>query len=475
MNTLESNIIFIKPNLCDLCNRSDVGVRNDDNIFNASSFFTPASDPPQRWNRQCLCLFTKLPDKYLVSGIFPFLDIASLVSCSQTCSRWRALSSDVSLYKFMKVHSLQTNDAEAKAFKVISLRRLVEHVETLNVQKDGRLSSSTFSARLSRLSALSFMGRKSKTSPEDVTDFVIAHPTLRRLVLDGVTTLRDSHLQKMIKGLEGGLRELSVNQCRGLTDDFLMYLSSSQTANTLEILSLEGCAGISSSSLCTFLQTGSGKNLRRLYARGVKGMGDNLMKILSTNCPILEEVDLSCETPFGDETAIISDGGVSIFASALGNTIRVFRIQGHTMITDIGLANAISQLPRLEILDVRGCRHVGDQTASALANFCTSRIQEVRFFGTSLTDIGLVKLESILCRIGSVLPEIIDLFGCKKLTYEGVRIFLQTLSIASQSNISNMSVRIPTILYVGGIRQLQYTSIKEDLIKVGSGVKIMFQ
>jgi len=377
----------------------------------------------------------------------------------------------------MNVNSLQTDDAEAKAFKVISRRRLVEHVETLNVRGDGRLSSSTFSTRLYRLSALSFLSRKSKTSPEDVTDFVIAHPTLRRLVLDGVTTLRDSHLQKMINGLEGGggLRELSVNQCRGLTDDFLMYLSSSQTANTLEILSLESCAGISSSSLCTFLQTGSLKKLRRLYARGVKSIGDNLMNTLSTFCPLLEEVDLSCESPFGDETATISDSGLSIFASALGNTIRIFRIQGHTMITDIGLANAISQLPRLEILDVRGCRNVGDQTASALASFCSSRIHEVRLFGTSLSDIGLLKLGSILCRLGSLLPEIIDLFGCKKLTYEGVRIFIETLSIASQSNISNLSVRIPTIVYVGGIRQLQYTSIKEDLIKVGTGVKIMFQ
>ena len=301
MNTLESNINFIKPNLCDLCNRN--GVRREKSDEGGDVVRLSASDsllsPSQRWNRQCLCLFTKLPDKYLVSGIFPYLDIASLVSCSQTCSRWRALSSEESLYKCMNVNSLQTDDAEAKAFKVISRRRLVEHVETLNVRGDGRLSSSTFSTRLSRLSALSFLSRKSKTSPEDVTDFVIAHPTLRRLVLDGVTTLRDSHLQKMINGLEGGggLRELSVNQCRGLTDDFLMYLSSSQTANTLEILSLESCAGISSSSLCTFLQTGSLKKLRRLYARGVKSIGDNLMNTLSTFCPLLEEVDLSCESP----------------------------------------------------------------------------------------------------------------------------------------------------------------------------------
>ena len=171
--------------VCELCKRIENDVQKTATSSLNLSARASSDTQPTRWNPSCLCLFTKLPDKYLVGFIFPFLDIDSLVKCSQTCTRWRALAEDPSLFKNLHVDSLKT-EAEAKAFKVISRRRVGDLVETLKVKVGGasqdasRLSASTFSARLSRLSALSFLGSKSKTNANDVTSFIVAHPTLRR-------------------------------------------------------------------------------------------------------------------------------------------------------------------------------------------------------------------------------------------------------------------------------------------------------
>lgn len=463
--------------VCELCKR------NDDVVKNSTSFNLSArtSDTTQAsWNPSCLCLFTKLPDKYLVGFIFPFLDIDSLVKCSQTCTRWRALSEDPILYKNLHVDSLKT-EAEAKAFKVISRRRVGDLVETLKVKVGGasqdasRLSTSTFSARLSRLSALSFLGSKSKTNANDVTSFIVAHPTLRRLILDGVTSIRDEHIKDILNGLKGGggLRQLSVNQCRGLTDDFLNCLTNSDSAQTLEILSFEGCVQFSSSNLIAFLRAGGGRNLRRLYARGIRGSDDTLCNVLSTCCPYLEELDISNENPFGTSSEYsITDKGLYSLASSLGDTLRTLRIQGHVQITDAGLASSLSMLPLIEVIDTRGCRLVGDLSASALSDSKDRKglLREVRFFGSSLTDDGLQMLSSVLCRDPSTI-EIVDLFGCKKITFEGVKTFVESLSIS----LSNNKVRPNTTICLGGIRCLQFPTVKADLLsRSSSSMKILF-
>jgi len=480
--TLDTSTNTASP-ICDRCLRSSI----DDVVLKTSSLESPlgfqvaTSSPSPRWNSQCLCLFTRLPDKYLVEGIFPYLDIASLVSSSQTCSRWRALTEEASLYKNLHVDSLKT-EAEAKAFKIISRRRLGDLVETLKVRvgveinkEASRLSASTFSARLSRLSALSFIGAKSKTNAADVTSFVTAHPTLRRLILDGITTLRDENVREMLGGLEGGggLRQLSVNQCRGLTNDFLNCLSNSESANTLEILSFEGCV-FSSSSLTSFLLSGGGKNLKRLYARGLRGADDALCNVLSKCCPRLEELDVSNENPFGTiSDSSITDKGLNILASTLGSKLRTLRIQGHVQITDAGLADALFKLPCLEVLDTRGCRQVSDQSASALAaSHDRKGLREVRFFGSSISDAGLASLSSVLCRNSSSL-EIVDLFGCKNLTFSAVKIFIEALSL-SRSNQVSRAVTQHTTVCLGGIRCLQIPSVKVDLLSISSNLKILF-
>jgi len=473
MSTAQLSALPAFP-VCELCKRiekTDVG----ENESSASSLnFTPT-----RWNPSCLCLFTRLPDKYLVGFIFPFLDIDSLVKSSQTCTRWRALAEDPSLYKNLHVDSL-TTEAEAKAFKVLSRRRMGDLVETLKVKVGGasqdassRLSASTFSARLSRLSALSFLGSKSKTNADDVTSFVVAHPTLRRLILDGVTTIRDEHIRDMLNGLKGGggLRQLNVNQCRGLTDDFLNCLAASDSAQTLEILSFEGCVQFSSSNLIAFLRAGGGRNLRKLYARGIRGSNDTLCNVLSTCCPYLEELDISNENPFGTSESSISDRGLYSLASALADKLRTLRIQGHVQVTDAGLASTLSMLPLIEVIDTRGCRLVGDLSASALSESKGRKglLREVRFFGSSLTDDGLQMLASVLC-YDTI--EIVDLFGCKKLTFEGVKTFVESLSI-SRSSSSN-KVRPNTTICLGGIRCLQFPTVKADLLSRSSSMKILF-
>ena len=482
--TLDTSTNTASPIGCDKCLRrssiaSDV-FQKTSSLESPLGFQVASSSPSPRWNSQCLCLFTRLPDKYLVEGIFPYLDIASLVSSSQTCSRWRALTEEASLYKNLHVDSLKT-EAEAKAFKIISRRRLGDLIETLKVRVGGeinkeasRLSASTFSARLSRLSALSFIGAKSKTNAADVTSFVTAHPTLRRLILDGVTTLRDENVREMLGGLEGGggLRQLSVNQCRGLTNDFLTCLSNSESANTLEILSFEGCV-FSSSSLTSFLLSG-GKNLKRLYARGLRGADDALCNVLSKCCPHLEELDLSNENPFGTiSDTSITDKGLNILASTLGSKLRSLRIQGHVQITDAGLADALFKLPCLEVLDTRGCRLVSDLSASALAaSHDRKGLREVRFFGSSMSDAGLASLSPVLCRNSSSL-EIVDLFGCKNFTFSAVKIFIEALSFSRNNQVSRAATQHTTVC-LGGIRCLQISSVKEDLLSISSNLKILF-
>jgi hypothetical protein len=187
----------------------------------------------------------------------------------------------------------------------------------------------------------------------------------------------------------------------------------------------------------------------------------------------LEELDISNENPFGTSESSISDRGLYSLASALADKLRTLRIQGHVQVTDAGLASALSMLPLIEVIDTRGCRLVGDLSASALSESKGRKglLREVRFFGSSLTDDGLQMLASVLCRDPSLI-EIVDLFGCKKLTFEGVQTFVESLSI-SRSSSSN-KVRPNTTICLGGIRCLQFPTVKADLLSRSSSMKILF-
>lgn len=330
-------------------------------------------------------------------------------------------------------------------------------------------------------------------SPDQITTFILRHGSfLKRLTLDSVVTLTDQHLTSILQACTS-LTHLSLNQCRGLTDTTFEALSTSLSRYTLISLRLNSCAGMTVQGLEKFLQAslrstsennynpkgGYGNNvsslfpvpswdminqLRVLEVRGLRNIlsCSSFLLTLAHSSPYLRVLDISSTDPFGSSvsnssspTNLLSDSVLQTLTYRC-TKIENLRIAGHHNVTDQGTAIAIETLPFLRKFDIRGCRSIGDATMDSIHR-CNLPLQELRcgINTVNFTDDGLRTLlatENVQKHL-----QILDLYGCRKLTIEGFESSigpwcnaLQGTEVSPFVSPPLSSITVPKI-YIGGI------------------------
>ena len=96
-----------------------------------------------------------------------------------------------------------------------------------------------------------------------------------------------------------------------------------------------------------------------------KALTDDVVEALKNNCPMLIVVRLDCENLTNME-------GLVELAQSLGGRLKSLTLQNAKKLEDRDLLDICSQCPKLESLELRGCRQVTNQGLKSVAPFCSN-------------------------------------------------------------------------------------------------------
>jgi F-box/leucine-rich repeat protein 2/20 len=221
------------------------------------------------------------------------------------------------------------------------------------------LGSVSFPSALTQLAARFPSVMALRLHGSNVTDLQVRaaaelFPALTELDLSQCDNVSNDALGCMAAILRGGLRTLNVLGCRDITNDGIRRLGGS-------------CAELV--SLCL----------------GWCHISDNALLVLSKQCTLLEELDVSGCGRISDAGVTAVTSGcrrlsklsiegcreVSAWAVAAGAApLTSLNLGGCTLVTDAGVGAIAAAHPRLRALSLRLCRSVGDVALRFLAMRC---------------------------------------------------------------------------------------------------------
>ncbi|KAJ4795474.1 F-box/RNI-like superfamily protein [Rhynchospora pubera] len=235
-------------------------------------------------------------------------------------------------------------------------------------------------ARTQLVFDFSYNPRRQQEYPQYIQQLLIRFPYLSKLSLSGCTDLPDSALKPLVVSCSS-LRYLSLYCCVNITDAGLGLISTG--CHNLETLNLYRCnitdAGLQSIARSSHIL----KNVNLSYCLNITDHGLNA---LCSGCPKLHSLIInSCKGIVGTglkgspptltyleaENCMLSSEGVHESVSGPGleylNLSHPASLSRHgDGLGNIGLGYA----RRLRFLNLRMCRHMSDESASAIAKGC---------------------------------------------------------------------------------------------------------
>jgi F-box/leucine-rich repeat protein 2/20 len=180
--------------------------------------------------------------------------------------------------------------------------------------------------------------------------------------------------------LNQSLTRLDLTQCDNVTDKALALLAGE--CKSLRALVALGCRDITNEGVRSL-----GRGCRELTSLclGWCDISDNALLVLSEQCTLLEELDVSgCGRISDAGVSAVTNGcrclstlsiegcrEVSAWAVASGSApITSLNMGGCTLVTDGGVGAIAAAYPRLRALSLRLCRAVGDVALKYLAMRC---------------------------------------------------------------------------------------------------------
>ena len=313
--------------------------------------------------------------------------------------------------------------------------------------------------------------------------------SLRHLSVAHCPQLSDTALHSLAASpCASSLLSLNLTGCSGMTGTGLMSAlveastprpenTRSRAASMSTWKNCEEDAGLrllpshgvttSPSPSSVFSGSGSGSagsvtlRLRHLRIRGLSHVNDPLLVAIAKCAPLLCELDAGAANPFGSSkpspgcsddsgagvasTSTVTRHGLNAIARRCRGLL-VLRLQGRSDISDDGIAEAVTLLPHLTTLDLRGCRRVAGGTVAALCapSLLQRSLVELRLCGAhGTTDAHVGALACALPRLS-----LFDLSGCKSLSLAALR------GVARQMGggaASDQGVRARPTLWIGGI------------------------
>ncbi|KAF3330884.1 F-box/LRR-repeat protein 12 [Carex littledalei] len=309
-------------------------------------------------------------------------------------------------------------------------------------------------ARTQLVFDFSFNPRRQQEYPQYIQRLLIRFPYLSKLSLAGCTDLPDSALTPLMVSWSS-LKYLSLYCCFNITDAGLSLLSTG--CRNLETLNVYRCnitdAGLETiAGSCHILKNVNLSNCSSITDRGLNALCNGCPKLYAliiTSCKGITGTGLKGSPPtltyLEAETCMLSSEGLREAMS--GGGLQYLNLSHPRNLSRHGdglghIGSGYAQ--RLRFLNLRMCRHMSDESASAIAKGCPvleewnlAICHGIRLLGWLAIGSNCKKLRVLhvnrcknLCnqglnalRVGCDRLEVLYIHGCKGVTNTGLEIF----------------------------------------------------
>lgn len=285
---------------------------------------------------------------------------------------------------------------------------------------------------------------------DNVCHIVRQGVVVTKLSVDGAEAVAPWTVVRLSQAMGASLREISLVNCRRLTDAGLETLGSScrelrhirldgcplitatgfsglmDHCKELESLSVDGCASFDDA--CVIRVSAAGDKLRAMSMAGCARITDLALAALGDTCHELRDLDISAGPAYTDSGLISLARGVpQLRRLVLKNPKLSYRI------TDDFLSLAAEKCPLLEHLDLTGCDAITDVGVRWLAASCkgmqTLYLTGCRYIG----DRGMLS-------IGNALHELrrLSIASCRLVSDIGIRHLADGCPLLEHVDLSNL-------------------------------------
>lgn len=219
----------------------------------------------------------------------------------------------------------------------------------------------------------------SSTVAEEIGAFF---SSLEALVVSGCKMLTDDAFAALLRASPQSLTEIRAVKCPLLTDAALGSVAAFQAQSVervdfshcrllstagiaalaancrqLRAITLKGCPQANDAAVVA-IATSCSSNLRELLVGGGGNVGDSALQALAANCRQLEALDISRSNPFGNGRGGVSDLALLGFVSKCGGDLQRLVLRGQGQLSLTVLASVSVCCPKLQSLDIGGCRQI---------------------------------------------------------------------------------------------------------------------
>lgn len=310
-----------------------------------------------KWNPNCSCLFSSLPQGVLVQ-IQSYLPIEQvLASCALVCTRWRAACESPLLYRFTKLVN------PSQSFFNLIVRNYGRYIVSLDVQKGKRLSNTSLAlvSKHCNRSLESLTLTHIVNADADAMDSMIAAlKSLNEVNFFASSSVQDSTLKALSE-----LRSLSVLGLAytSISSTGLECFQSSSASQNLQVLDVQGCMTVRNPVIKNIVEFAPNLRVLRINGSSVT-MTDDLAVSLGKYAPQLEELNGDCSDTFmGNQ--LLSDKGVIKLSEGCVH-IKKLHLMASSCLSDASVYSLSSSLKGLEDFDVSFCGQVSTTAVESL-------------------------------------------------------------------------------------------------------------
>ena len=303
---------------------------------------------PGKWNPNCSCLFSSLPQGVLVH-IHSWLPLQEVItSCAQVCTRWKAASSSPILYKSVIFPELLYRQDLSLLHKI--LRSHGDVIEVLHIYKGRAVTDETLHlmSQYSRNIRSLTLTHLSLTSSHALDRLLASLLLLRDINMLGSSSLTNTSLMILSKY---NIRQLIVSYTPLTNVGLVNAWVSNDKSRSIEVIDIRGCMYVKKEAIISMLRCCPNLKVLKLNGSGVI-FSDSVAKTIAIHNTEVEVILADAMDTFSGNQALTDAGLTSMLRAC--RSMNHMSISGAVMITDRSVRE-ISTLPCLSFLDISYC------------------------------------------------------------------------------------------------------------------------
>ncbi|TYZ62572.1 hypothetical protein PybrP1_004773 [[Pythium] brassicae (nom. inval.)] len=285
-----------------------------------------------------------------------FFSVEELLALEEADASWRHTLRDAGYWTtFSLRHDTDTLKNDALLRRVALAHGAdVKRLEVVNCAFSSQVAEEV-GACFSRLEALVVSGCKMLTDDAFTALVSASQQSLTEIRAVKCPLLTDAALSSVAAFQAQSIERVDFSHCRLLSTAGIAALAGS--CQKLREISLKGCPQANDAAVVA-IATSCATNLRELCVGGGGNVGDSALQALAANCRELEALDIARSNPFGNGRGGVSDLALLGFVAKCGGDLQRLVLRGQGQLSLAVLASVSAHCPKLQSLDIGGCRQI---------------------------------------------------------------------------------------------------------------------